>query len=56
MTEEGMTKELVDHILQNIGSDNLTDWERDFIKNVRAYWARNHRLSEKPQRSPKTGQ
>ncbi len=50
MNDEGMTDELINHVLQNIGSDSLTDWERDFVKSVRAYWNKHHRLSSKQQK------
>ncbi len=47
---EAMTNELIDHILQNIEPDNLTEWEKDFVKSVTAYWKRNHTLSSKQQK------
>jgi succinate dehydrogenase/fumarate reductase flavoprotein subunit len=48
MTENNsMSAELVDHILQNIEHENLTEWEKDFVKSLTAYWKRNHKLSEK---------
>ncbi len=47
---EAMTAELIDHILTNIGQDNLTEWEKDFVDNVRSYWKRHHTLSEKQQK------
>jgi uncharacterized protein with von Willebrand factor type A (vWA) domain len=50
MTETGMTNELIDHILSNIEPDKLTEWEREFVKSVTAYWKRNHRLSDKQQK------
>jgi hypothetical protein len=47
MTEESMSAELVDHVLQNIDEKGLSEWELEFVKNVRAYWKRHHKLSEK---------
>jgi len=47
---EGMTNELIDHILSNIEPENLTEWEKDFVKSVLAYWKRNHKLSDKQQK------
>jgi hypothetical protein len=47
---EAMTNELIDHILSNIEPDNLTAWEKDFVKSVSAYWKRNKKLSDKQQK------
>jgi hypothetical protein len=44
---EGISKEMIDHILQNIQDDNLTDWEKDFVKSVSGYWKRHQHLSTK---------
>jgi Zn-dependent M32 family carboxypeptidase len=47
---EAMTNELIDHILSNIESENLTEWEKGFVENVRSYWKRNKKLSDKQQK------
>jgi len=47
---EAMTNELIEHILSNIEHENLTEWEKDFVKSVTAYWKRNKKLSDKQQK------
>ncbi len=44
---EPLTDELIDHVLQNISDDQLTEWEVGFLKSVRLYWKKSRRLSEK---------
>lgn len=46
----GPTDDLIDHILSNLDESGLTEWEKDFLTSVRAYWKKHRRLSDKQQK------
>ena len=51
MTEQqAMSEEMITHILSNLDGSKLTEWEIDFVRSIKTYWKKFHRLSEKQQK------
>lgn len=48
MRPEDMSDSVIEQALRGIDDAKLEDeWERDFMKSIRAYWKKNHRMSDK---------
>lgn len=45
-----MSEEMINHILSNLDGSKLSEWEIDFIRSIKTYWKKFHKLSEKQQK------
>lgn len=51
MRPEDMSDSVIEQALRGIDDNKLNDpWEKDFMKSIRAYWKKHHKLSDKQKR------
>jgi pullulanase/glycogen debranching enzyme len=45
--KQELTDSAINQILDNIDDSKLSEWEKEFVTSVRAYWKKNKKLSDK---------